>query len=248
MIFINQPDERYVINQGKFLIESILPGLKLQNPHDHGIGPLGRFDHSTLKPGGFVGMHPHVNDEILSYMRKGTTIHEDSQHNRAELTGTRMMMMNAGRGVMHQESVADVDKESVEMLQIFFRPRDAQLEPKIQFHDFESLHSENRWRLIGAPEGIAAPLAIRSQAWLYDAHLNNSFIETPELNGLTGLLYVFEGTVFFTKNDQPVVLRKGSSVVIKDEKLKIVSKEGADLVFFMLDENSSYSRSGAYSG
>ncbi|MCU7551816.1 hypothetical protein OCK74_22040 [Chitinophagaceae bacterium LB-8] len=59
MIFISQPNERNIINQGKFIIRMIAPGLKLQNPNDNGIGPLGRVDHATLQPGcrlGFVGL------------------------------------------------------------------------------------------------------------------------------------------------------------------------------------------------
>jgi redox-sensitive bicupin YhaK (pirin superfamily) len=248
MLFISKPEERHVINQGKFLIESIIPGLKLQDPQDHGLGPLGRVDHTTLKPGVFIGMHPHANDEILSYIRKGTMIHEDSQRNRVKLGGTRMMVMNAGSGVMHQESVAAEDDEIVEMLQIFIRPKGANLEPIIQIHDFDALNSENQWRLIGAPETDSAPLTVRSQVWLYDVHLKSSSIETPILNELSGLLYVFDGEVTFVRDNELVVLKKGSSVVIRDERINVSSKESADLVFFILDENSSYSRAGAYSG
>lgn len=248
MIFISKPEERNIIGQGLFLIESVYPGLKLQNPNDRGLDTLGRFDHSTLKPGVFIGMHPHSNDEILSYIRKGNMIHEDSQQNRIKLGGTRMMMMNTGSGMMHQESVARDDNESVEMLQIFFRPKEANLDPKIQIVDFDVLNSENKWRLIAAPEEEKAPFFIRNQSWLYDVHLKESSIETPDLKGLSGVLYVFEGEATLVINDELVVLKKGTSFVIKDERIEISSKGSADLVFFILDEKSTYTRAGAYSG
>ena len=247
MIFVSHPNERHIINQGKFIIRMIAPGLKLNNPTDQGIGPLGRVDHATLQPDMVVRMHPHQNDEILSYMRKGTMVHEDTHHNKVPIHGTYMMMMNAGSGIMHEESVPKDSKETVEMLQIFMRPKADELEPKVQFHQFSSLNSNNEWRLIGGPEESEAPLKIRSQVWLYDIHIENKVVETPELNGLTGFLYVFDGSVSI-KGETTTTLEKGTSVIIKSEGLTISSTGSADLVFFVLDEKSKYSRSGRFSG
>jgi hypothetical protein len=61
------------------------------------------------------------NDEILSYIWRGTMVHEDSAGYRIPLSPRKLMMMNAGRGFWHEESTPS---EPVEMLQIFvFRKR-----------------------------------------------------------------------------------------------------------------------------
>lgn len=246
MIYISKANERYRINQGKFVIRLISPGLKLNIPGDRGLGPLGRVDHSTIEPGGFIPMHPHQNDEILSYMRKGNMLHKDSQGLSEALHGTHMMLMNAGSGLLHEEGVSKEDKERVDMLQIFFRPHTEDLEPIIQFHTFSSLNSANEWRLIGGPETSEAPLKIRSEGWVYDVSLNEASIETPALNHHTGFLYVFDGSISLDGKD--TVLSKGDSMVIKEEQIKVNTGETADLVLFIVDEKSKYTRSGAYSG
>lgn len=65
--------------------------------------------------------------------------------------------MNAGSESYHEEAVEDGD-ETVEMLQLFFRPRQDGLTPEVQFHQFENAIEENQWRLIAGYESINAPL------------------------------------------------------------------------------------------
>jgi quercetin 2,3-dioxygenase len=139
-MLISRASERHIIDQGKFIIRMISPGKKLGDPKDpFGLGPLGRMDHSTLDPGMVIPMHPHMNDEILSYMRKGQMMHRDSHGHIELLYGHYMMMMNAGKVFYHEETCMDDADEKVEMLQIFFRPEEDDLESKVQFHNFEKV-------------------------------------------------------------------------------------------------------------
>jgi len=78
------------------------------------------------------------------------------------------MMMNAGRSFWHEES-APVDP--VEMLQIFIRPREADLPGHVQFYDRKGNTIEGDWHLIAAPEDSAAPLKIRQHVMVFDARL-----------------------------------------------------------------------------
>lgn len=246
-MLISRASERHVIDQGKFIIRMISPGKKLGDPKDpFGLGPLGRMDHSTLDPGMVIPMHPHMNDEILSYMRKGQMMHRDSHGHIELLYGHYMMMMNAGKVFYHEETCMDDADEKVEMLQIFFRPEEDNLESKVQFHNFEFYHSLDEWRLIGGPEGSDAPLLIRSQAWFYDMHLKHDTIETPPLekDGLAGFLYIFDGSVTVQGSNE--VLNKGDQALLQGETISVYADEQADLVFFVLDTKSKYSRNGMY--
>ena len=189
-------------------------------------------------------MHLHHNDEILSYMRKGTMIHEDSHGTKVPIHSTYLMMMNAGSGLYHEESVPE-GGETVEMLQIFMRPRADELPPSVQFHTLNEAYSMNEWRLIGGNENSKAPLKINSKVLFYDVHLKNSAIATPELNRLSGFLYVFDGEVKLL--GKSVGLSKGDSVFFKDEQLSLQTSSEADLVLFALDEVAEFSRNGLYS-
>lgn len=82
------------------------PGLIFHQPtEDTAFGPLSRIDHALLNTGTLVGMHEHRNDEIFSYMWRGTMVHEDTSGDKTPISPERLMMMNAGSSFFHEESV-----------------------------------------------------------------------------------------------------------------------------------------------
>ncbi len=236
-------DKRIPHGQGAFQIRILYPGSAIKS-NDSGIGTIGRFDHAQLTPGVFVGMHPHQNDEILSYLRSGNLVHKDSEGKQVTVSATKIMMMNAGTKIYHEESIPN-DGKPVEMLQIFLRPEANGLEPNVAFHDFETVFSENQWRLV-AGNTSNSPLKIRSNTNVWDVRLaENSNLTLPQFDATkTYLLYNFNGKI--TVND--IVLEKGDSLLIKKEDIKITANALSDLVLFVTDENSTYSQTGMFSG
>lgn len=233
------------IHRGDFNIDINFPGLALKNnPNsDRGLAQLGRFDRGRLKPGVFVAMHPHANDEILSYIREGELTHEDTEGDKTVVTNTKIMMMNAGKGIYHQESIGD-DGRNVDMLQIFMRPSVVGLKPQVQFYDFKSPLSINEWRTIAGPSDQHPPLSINSEASVCDTRLESSGIDLPNLDGKTYVLYVFEGTI--TAGDTP--METGDLLVYEKETIHAQSNAISDLVLFELDLRATYTREGMYSG
>lgn len=242
MIVINYADQRRQFGNQNFQIKSTSPGINMGDYSDFGLLQLGRFDHTLLKAGTVVKMHPHKNDEILSYMRKGVMNHTDSKGNVVGINSSYMMMMNSGSGILHEETALE-DGEDVEMIQIFIRPEKDELMPRVQFYQFEEPYSVNRWRLIGGYDGSNAPLTINSKITVSDTHITKN-MQVEVNKGMVGLLYVFSGDIEI-KDD---VLDRGDSVVT-DESLEIkLLSESADLVYFEMDKEAVYSRSGRYSG
>jgi quercetin 2,3-dioxygenase len=236
-------DKRIPHGQGAFQIRILYPGSAIKS-NDSGIGTIGRFDHAQLTPGVFVGMHPHQNDEILSYLRSGDLVHRDSHGEQVTVSATKIMMMNAGTKIYHEESIPN-DGKPVEMLQIFLRPEVNGLQPAVNFHDFETVFSENKWRLV-AGDTANSPLKIRSNTAVLDVRLSvNTKLQIPDFNTeKTYLLYNFNGKVSI--ND--IVLQKGDSLLIKKENIEITAAELSDLVLFITDEQSTYSKTGMFSG
>jgi quercetin 2,3-dioxygenase len=185
-------DKRIPHGQGAFQIRILYPGSAIKS-NDSGIGTIGRFDHAQLTPGVFVGMHPHQNDEILSYLRSGDLVHRDSHGEQVTVSATKIMMMNAGTKIYHEESIPN-DGKPVEMLQIFLRPEVNGLQPAVNFHDFETVFSENKWRLV-AGDTANSPLKIRSNTAVLDVRLSvNTKLQIPDFNTeKTYLLYNFNG-------------------------------------------------------
>ena len=243
---IIRANERQALGHGPFQIRRIRPGIKLGNSDDLGFGPLGLIDHANLGPGLLVRMHEHRNDEILSYVRSGTLWHEDTHGGRLPISATQLVVMNAGSGISHEESIPD-DGESVEMLQIFIRPSEANLTPNFQSHRFKSATSNEEWRLIAGPAESNAPLSVRNKVWVYDRRIVSGAIDVPFESNLDTFLYVFSGAIRIVGD---VVLSAGDSftIVAGDELPELIAIKPSDLVLFRVDRHANFSRAGTLSG
>lgn len=244
MIDIAKANKRRKVSRGAFTSQFLPLGNTLKDSDDHGIAQIGRLEHATLEGGALVSMHLHQNEEILSYLRKGTMHHKDSDQNDVPIHNKHLMLMNAGSGIHHEEGVREGD-ETVEMLQIFIRPKADDLKPKVQFYEPGEIYSQNQWRLLAGHERSGAPMQFRSEVLFYDLHLESgNTIQSPNLNGLTGFMYLFSGSASIEGHGERV--EEGDSVVIKEEQLNLKSNEDSDMVFFVLDETAPYSRNGLY--
>jgi len=221
----------------------VRPGLVLGSDADPAFGPLAVLDHANLGVGTLVRFHEHVNDEILSYMWRGTMVHEDSSGNRIALSPNKLMMMNAGQSFWHEESAPS---DPVEMLQIFIRPCEADLPGEVQFYDRDDTMADGKWHLIAAPEKSDAPLKVRQQVIVYDAHLPaGSEIEIPRAEGMQQLLYVFDGEI----NAASAHLLKGDTLADDETALPpIKAIRPSTLVVFLVDRFARATRAGTISG
>ncbi len=232
-----------VHRQGPFVIRRIRPGSILGRDADPAFGPLSVIDHANLAKGTLVSMHQHRNDEILSYMWRGSMVHEDSAGNRIVVSPEKLMMMNAGKGFWHEESTPDTE---VEMLQIFVRPREADLPGMVHFHDRAGALAQGTWHMIGGPEDGGAPLKIRQLVIFYEARLvKGQEVRVPVAEGMTPWLYVMDGAV----RAGSVELGKGDALTDLDAPLPAIRAEGqTTLVAFLVDQSAPASAAGTISG
>ncbi len=210
---------------------------------DTGLGTIGRIDHANIGGNVTIKMHPHINDDILSYFRTGYAMHIDSEGYQAKVSRNKLMLMKAGKIFHHEEHMP----EPLEGLQIFIRPKIKDDIPEVSFRDLEETDSINEWRLLASPDSDSQ-LKFASETWIYDISLKQSNeIGIPDFDKskMTGLLYVFQGEVLLNAN---LSLTKGESIVFRDEDLKIQATGNSELVLFIMNENSTYFDGGMYSG
>ena len=245
MLIINKAIERHKAGHGNFNIEIVIPGYNMENG-DSGFYNLGRFDDAHLKPGAFIGMHPHKNDEILTLMRSGTMLHKDSTGKVVAVTPQNIMMMNAGSGIHHEESIpADKYKDDVRLLQIFIRPETENNPPQVQFANAGEL-IPNQWRLVAGLKKSNAPLEIKSNILVYDIDLENATVNLPKpfFQNTAYFVYVFDGEI----NLSQTLLKKGDSIITDDEALILQVNTKSTAVCFMIDKDASFTKNGMYSG
>lgn len=226
-------------------IQMLYPGTAISGV-DSVIGSIGRIDHAQVFGKQHIGMHPHVNDEILSYFRAGKVEHVDSEGYKDMITSRRLMLMKAGKLFYHEELI-DGQGEPFEGLQIFIRPGVKDLKPEVIFQDLEQRDSENSWRLLASPASDTV-LRLSSKTWIYDMKLSLGEItglpDMPEDN-LTALLYVYQGAV---KVNGSIELVKRESLVVKHEGISIQTETGAELVLFYTAEHAPIFKDGMFSG
>lgn len=231
---------------GGFGIEILYPGILFPNSNDTGIATIGRIDHAQVMPGTLIPMHPHSDDEILTYLRAGKVKHKDSEGLTEIISAQRLMLMNAGKRFYHEE-LSLAEGGVLKGLQIFIRPEESGLMPKVQFHDLPETFSVNQWRKVAGKDNDF-PLTFRSATWLYDIRLatgNKQSLPPLPVKNATLLLYVFEGEVSVSNGD---VLKTGESLLIEGELPKFTALSESDVVLFVTDKNSTYSEDGMYSG
>jgi len=229
------------IDQG-FGVEILYPGLTL-TVDDSGIGPIGRIDRAQVQPGHLIGMHPHKDDEILTYIRGGEMLHRDTVGNEKKLDKTRFMMMNAGHTFQHEELM--LGNSPVRALQIFLRPNAPDLEPMVQFHDFREEDSVDNWRLLAGPR--TAPLTVRSDVQVFDARVSKGTrLSLPAAADprTAFLLYVFDGAIDFGD----VAIKTGESAFTRPFDHQLIASAGSDVVLFAFDPEAEVFRGGMFSG
>nr|WP_309099156.1 pirin family protein [Fredinandcohnia onubensis] len=227
--------------KGPFTITRIQPGDILEENKDFAFGSLSIIDHAVMKKGLTIKMHEHVNDEILSYVWRGIMHHKDSTGLEVPITTGHLMMMNAGRSFWHEEKVKN---DQVEMLQIFVRPCESDLEPTIQFHEKPIRNRD--WNLMVGPEESKAPLKVRQNVYIFDAHLRQGDqLEIPVYQGLLPFLYVVDGEL--TVGDFQI--EKMEAVTDLEEPIPpITAVADTTAVLFYVDMNAPVSVEGTISG
>ncbi|MEO7048481.1 MAG: pirin family protein [Ferruginibacter sp.] len=80
--------QKIIKKNGGFGIEILFPGKGIGSD-DSGIGTIGRIDQATVTHGTLVPMHPHKDDEILTYLRSGSVEHKDTEGNIEVITNKR---------------------------------------------------------------------------------------------------------------------------------------------------------------
>lgn len=235
-------DKHWQPFKGPFTITRIQPGDIIgKETDDFAFGPLSIIDHAIMKKGLTIKMHEHVNDEILSYIWHGTMHHKDSTGLEVPVTPGNLMMMNAGKSFWHEEKVKD---DQVEMLQIFVRPRKTNHEPDIQFHE-KPIRNQN-WYLMVGPEESEAPLTVRQNVYILDAHPKQGIqLDIPVYHGMQPFLYVLDGELAVGD----LIVQKMEAVTdIKEPLPTVTALTDTTVLLFFVDMNAPVSMMGTISG
>lgn len=192
------------------------------------LSPLVSVDLMSLKLDARIPMQQHQDEEVFTYLWRGSMQHQDSNGERTQLSAKRVMVVNAGDGVQYEESVPLYEAE---LLQAVIRPAQQGGEAMTQVLERDQGIMTNGWTELAGPEESDAPLELRQEVYIFDTLLErNHTLDVPSMPGFAAYLTVLEGIICV--GDQR--LGRGDAVSGLDSSIEIVGDRDANLVCFLV--------------
>lgn len=192
------------------------------------LSPLVSVDLMSLKLDARIPMQQHQDEEVFTYLWRGSMQHQDSNGERTQLSAKRVMVVNAGDGVQYEESVPLYEAE---LLQAVIRPAQQGGEAMTQVLERDQGIMTNGWTELAGPEESDAPLELRQEVYIFDTLLErNHTLDVPSMPGFVAYLTVLEGII--RVGDQR--LSRGDAVSGLDSSIEIVGERDANLVCFLV--------------
>ena len=192
------------------------------------LSPLVSVDLMSLKLDARIPMQQHQDEEVFTYLWRGSMQHQDSNGERTQLSVKRVMVVNAGDGVQYEESVPLYEAE---LLQAVIRPSQQGGEAMTQVLERDQGIMTNGWTELAGPEESDAPLELRQEVYIFDTLLErNHTLDVPSMPGFVAYLTVLEGII--RVGDQR--LGRGDAVSGLDSSIEIVGERDANLVCFLV--------------
>lgn len=162
------------------------------DPANMNFGPLRVFNDDVVQPGGGFPTHGHAEMEILTYVISGALEHRDSSGGHGVLRAGDVQHMTAGRGIRHSEYNPSAT-EPVQLLQLWFMPRQRGLTPGYQQQHFAATPGT----LVPVASGWSADgaLPLEADATVYVGQLPQGTRARQALRGSRGYVFVIAGSV-----------------------------------------------------
>lgn len=229
-----------VINQGKFNVVVHRPGSAIPDYSDHGYGPLAVIGESFMAPNTWIQLHPHTNDEIISWVPEGIMRHDDMTNGALIADKEHIMIMNAGTEFWHEERTLAEDPP-LRMLQIFVRPHAINLNPQIQY-GLMPPWTYNKWRKVFGAENSGSPFYVRNDVEMYDLRVTAGETVAFPIKPTYSLYFmVYTGSV--NVNKQPFTLRE-TGLLVDETSAELTAVEDSLVVAFVINPRAKITKAG----
>lgn len=217
---IVRANSEQLFEYGPFTVRRQRPG--------EALSPLLIVDLMSLKLDARIPMQQHQDEEVFTYLWRGSMQHQDSNGERTQLSAKKVMVVNAGEGVQYEESVPLYEAE---LLQAVIRPSLPGGEAMTQVLERDQGIMTNGWTELAGPEESDAPLELRQEVYIYDTLLElNQTVDVPSMPGFVAYLIVLEGIIRI--GDQR--LSRGDAVSGLDSSMEVTGDRDANLVCFLV--------------
>lgn len=129
-VVIHRADDRFRTSEDWLDARHSFSFGRYYDPANVGFGLLLVHNDEVVAPGTGYGTHPHQDLEIVTWVLRGSLVHQDSRGHSGTVQPGLIQRMSAGAGVRHSEW--NDGTEPVRYVQMWVRPDEVDLEPSYQ--------------------------------------------------------------------------------------------------------------------
>jgi quercetin 2,3-dioxygenase len=206
-----------------------------------GFGALETLDENRLPPRAEVGRNARGEAEIVTYVREGTVIYEDSMGYSAVIHAGEFQRMSAGPGARHSETNAS-RSDWAHVFQIRLRRSEAAIEPGREQKRFSAAERRGGLCIVASPDARKGSLRLHHDACMYAALLEPGQHVVHELaSERAAWLHLVQGEV--TLGD--LVLTSGDGAGVTTERaVSLTAREDSEILMFDVAEPSGIAAHG----
>ena len=199
-------------------------------------GAIEALDENRLPPRGDVPHYAREEAEIVTYVREGTVVYEDSLGHSGVIHAGEFQHMIAALGARHSEANAS-RADWAQVFQIRLHRAAAELEPGREQKRFSAADRRGGLCLVASPDARRGSLRLHQDSRIYSALLEPGQHVVHELSpGRAAWLHVVNGQIALGD----VVLNAGDGAGITIERaVSLTARESSELLLFDVADGST---------
>jgi quercetin 2,3-dioxygenase len=201
--------------------------------HEH-FGNLRVLNDDTLSPGAVWPLHPHSQNEVVTYVAEGEFRHEDERGKGGVLLKGGVQHTTVGRGMYHSE-INNRKDLPMRFIQIWYYPEKLNLTPSVEQREVERKERTDRWLPLVSYDGsVEKTLPLRADGAVYSSYLRaNSEIDHDVKSGHGLYLYVLEGGP--VRIDRQKLAAFDAAEILGDGRIPIKADGDSELLLFQVN-------------
>lgn len=230
MIQMRRHDEIFFIDRGWFQGRWHFSFDIYWDPANMGFGTLRVFNVDTLAPGAAWPLHPHQDNEVITYCVEGEFRHEDNLGNDGVLYPGDVQHTTIGSGLWHSE-INNRPDIPMTFVQIWIRPRVLGLPPSVEQRHVDPEERLNRlFPLVSNRHPGALP--IYQDAEIYAATIEpNVELHQALEEGYGAYVYVVRGSIALNGLD----MKEGDAAKVwREERLSLAGTGGGEVLLVVV--------------
>lgn len=197
------------------------------DPNYERFGTLRVFNDDTLSPGAIWPLHPHRENEVVTYCVSGEFLHEDEHGKGGLLKKGWVQHTTIGTGMFHSE-INNRPDQPMRFVQMWFYPEKKDLKPSVEQRPVEIDDRTNRLLMLASNQDHGS-LPLRSDAAVFSSFLEPDKGVNYELKEGRGIyLAVLEGGPVLVNGKH--IAHLGAAEIYDESLVKIRAENNAELL------------------